>query len=165
MLSIHVFSLRGRFSSQFPQFCMPSSVPQLVSYFDYFTLLCQIRSHSPTKRLSFSRPTEVTTEISLRKSQTVIKISLNFQCEVHFELYVLNAAYHNAPYWDSLFLSSYYLAKKNTTRWNPLNLVECVYSTAFRILDLTANPAYNKVFITYSVRNLGSICSRLLHFQ
>ena len=112
MLSIHVFSLRGRFSSQFPQFCMPSSVPQLVSYFDYFTLLCQIRSHSPTKRLSFSRPTEVTTEISLRKSQTVIKISLNFQCEVHFELYVLNAAYHNAPYWDSLFLSSYYLAKK-----------------------------------------------------
>jgi hypothetical protein len=112
MLSIRVFSLRGRFSSQFPQFYMPSSVSQLVSYFDYFALLCQIRSHSPTKRSSFSRPTEVTTEISLRKSQTVIKISLNFRCEVHFELYVLSAAYHNAPYWDRLFLSSYYLAKK-----------------------------------------------------
>ena len=80
MLSIHVFSLRGRFSSRFAQFYMPSSVPQLVSYFDYFTLLCQVRSHSPTKRPSFSRPTEVTTEISLKKIsdcyKNIIEISL-----------------------------------------------------------------------------------------
>jgi hypothetical protein len=77
-----------------PRILYAFPVPHLVSYIDYFTLLCQVRSHFPNKRPSYSRPTEVTTEISVRKSQTAVKILLTFHCEVHFELYVLSAAYH-----------------------------------------------------------------------
>jgi len=103
----------------YPQFCMPSPVPHLVSYFDYFTLLCQVCSHSPTKRPSFSRPTEVTTEISARKYQSAINLSLKYHCEVQFELYLQSATCHNAPCWDSLFLSSYYFEKKKPYSLKP----------------------------------------------